>query len=322
MKIRKLVVALGIAAVVRAALRRHRALELRGRVVAITGGSRGLGLELARVFVARGARVALCARDGAELERARSELGAFTTVCDVTDRDDVIAWVAAVEDEVGPIDVLVNCAGTIQVGPLEALTVDDFDRALDVNLRGPLYATLAVLPHMRARRAGRIANIASVGGKLALPHMAPYSASKFGLVGLSEAMRAELVADGIYVTTVCPGLMRTGSAQFAWVKGQQRAEYAWFSLASRLPVVAMSAASAAEQIVRAIEGGEPEVVLSPQAKLASLVHGVAPGLVQEVLGLVARLLPRGGSREAKQGKDIAAQAAPRRAPGRPARHHN
>lgn len=299
-------------------VRRRRALDVRGRVVAITGGSRGLGLVLARDLVKRGAKLAICARDADELERAHEDLErrggeVYSATCDVTDRDDVLRFVTAVADELGPIEILINNAGVIQAGPLELMTHEDFDLAFDVNLRGPLHAMLAVLPGMRKRGAGRIVNIASIGGKIAVPHLAPYTASKFGLVGLSESMRVELVRDNIYVTTVCPGLMRTGSPRHAWFKGQHRAEYAWFSIADSLAATSISAEAAARRIIDALEHGDAEIVISPQAKLASFVHGIAPTLVQEVLGLVTRLLPGpgdDGSRTAVIGKDSESNLAP------------
>jgi len=312
----KLASVVGSMYLVRSALRNRRTIDLAGKVVVIMGGSRGLGLVLARTLVGHGARVAICARDDGELARAREELerlggDVFSAPCDVTDRDDVLRFITSVEEDLGPIDVLVNNAGVIQVGPLELMTTDDFERALSINLRGPLHAMLAVLPAMRRRKAGRIVNITSIGGQLAMPHLAPYSTSKFALVGLSEAMRVELVKDGIYVTTVCPGLMRTGSPRRALFKGRHDAEYAWFATADSLPVTSISAENAAAQIVRAFVRGDAEVTISPQAKLARLVHGVAPGLVQEVLGVVARFLPGpSSSRATVEGKDVEAVAAP------------
>jgi NAD(P)-dependent dehydrogenase (short-subunit alcohol dehydrogenase family) len=301
---------------VRRALRSRRTIALAGKVIVITGGSRGLGLVLARTLVERGARVAICARDAGELARARQELvqlggDVFSAPCDVTDRDDVLRFMASVEDDFGPIDVLINNAGIIQVGPLELMTADDFEHALSVNLRGPLHAMLAVVPAMRRRKAGRIVNITSIGGKLAMPHLAPYSTSKFALVGLSEAMRAELVNDGIYVTTVCPGLMRTGSPRRALFKGHYQAEYAWFTISDSLSLTSISAEAAAAQIVRGFVRGDAEIVISLWAKLASLVHGIAPGLVQELLGVVARLLPGStNSRATVEGKDAGSVLAP------------
>jgi len=287
----------GSLALVRTVVRHRRMLDLKGKTVVVTGGSRGLGLVLARTLIDRGARVAICARDQAELERARQDLESrggdvFASVCDVSVRDEVLRFIAEVEDDFGAIDVLVNNAGIIQIGPIELMTEEDFELALQVNLRGPLHAMLAVLPGMRRRKAGRIVNIASIAGKVAVPHLAPYCTSKFALVGLSEAMRAEVVKDGIYVTTVCPGLMRTGSPRHAWFKGQVQSEYAWFSIGDSNSLSSISAERAVDQIIQALCRGDAELVISPQAKLASLAHGLAPGLVQEVLAVVARMMPR------------------------------
>jgi NAD(P)-dependent dehydrogenase (short-subunit alcohol dehydrogenase family) len=308
----------GSVALAQYALRSRRTIDLAGKTVVVTGGSRGLGLVLARGLIDRGARVAICARDATELDRARTELVAmggdvFAAICDVTDRDDVLRFIASVEDDFGSIDVLVNNAGIIQVGPLESMVEDDFDRALAVNLKGPMHAMMAVLPGMRHRKAGRIVNIASLGGKVAVPHLAAYSTSKFALVGLSEAMRAECTKDGIYVTTVCPGLMRTGSPRHAWFKGHVQAEYAWFSIGDSNSLTSISAEAACDQIIRAFSRGDAELVISPQAKLLTLLHGIAPNLVQEVLGLVGRVMPNpstNNSKRAVEGKDAESVFAP------------
>jgi NAD(P)-dependent dehydrogenase (short-subunit alcohol dehydrogenase family) len=283
----------------RAAMRRLREYDLRGKVVIITGGSRGLGLVMAREFAREGARVAICARSAEELERARVDLGTggervLAVPCDVRDRSQVNEMVNIVRDHYGRVDVLVNNAGVIQVGPMEVMTVEDYEEAMNTHFWGPLYAMLAVLPEMRKRRTGRIVNISSIGGKISVPHLVPYSASKFALVGLSEGLRAELQKDGVWVTTVCPGLMRTGSPRNAYFKGQHRAEYAWFSISDALPVTAMQAERAARAIIAACKRGEAEITLSVQAQLAVRFHGLFPGLTADLLGLVNRLLPAPG----------------------------
>ena len=177
---------------------------------------------------------------------------------------------------------------------------------------GPLHTTLAVLPEMCRRRQGRIVNITSIGGKIAVPHLVPYDASKFALVGLSEGLRAELVKDNVYVTTVCPGLMRTGSPRNAEFKGQHRAEYAWFSLSDAMPGFSMSAESAARRIVKACQNGEAEVILSLPAKVAAAFHGVFPGLTCDVLSLVNRMLPGpgGDGKKSVKGKDSQSAVSP------------
>jgi NAD(P)-dependent dehydrogenase (short-subunit alcohol dehydrogenase family) len=283
----------------RAAWRQLRAFDLRDRVVLITGGSRGLGLSLAREFGRQGARVALCARDADELDRALDDLGergvrAVGAVCDVTDLYEIRQTIAAVRNVWGPVDVLVNNAGVIEVGPMEVMNLADYEEAMATHFWAPLYGSLSVLPEMKRRREGRIVNITSIGGKVAVPHLLPYAASKFALVGLSEGMRAELAKDGIRVTTVVPGLMRTGSPRNAIFKSQYQAEYAWFKIGDSLPVVSMNAERAARRIVAACRHGDAEIVLTLPAKLAVLFHGLFPGMSSDLLGLVNRTLPAPG----------------------------
>src|SRR5947207_4943379 len=111
----------------------------------------------------------------------------------------------------------------------------------------PYDLSMTAIPHPRRVGEGRVVNIASIGGKVAIPHLAPYCASKFALVGLSDAIRAELARDNICVTTVCPGLMRTGSHLNASFKGDHRREFAWFSLGAALPIFSIDANRAARQ---------------------------------------------------------------------------
>jgi short-subunit dehydrogenase len=270
--------------------------NLTGRVVLITGGSRGLGLILARQAVAEGAKVAICARDAEELERARQELTAeggqvLALVRNLTNANEVQTLVREVQQQLGAIDVLINNAGIITAGPLDHIELRDYEDSMDTHFWAPLHAMQAVLPDMRRRGEGRIVNIASVGGKVPVPHLAPYCASKFALVGLSEAYRAELKQYGVLVTTVCPGLMRTGSARNAIVKGQHKKEYASFIIADSLPGLSMDADSAGRQIWNACRRGEAEVILSLPAKLLSGLHGLFPGTTADILSWVNRTLP-------------------------------
>jgi NAD(P)-dependent dehydrogenase (short-subunit alcohol dehydrogenase family) len=290
---------LGGALAARALLRARRAFDLRDKVVLITGGSRGLGLVLAREFASRGSRVAVCARDPDELERARLDLvgrGAQVLAlrCDVTERTEVDTLVRDVTREWGAIDVLVNDAGLIQVGPLDTITREDYEDAMRTHFWGPLNTMSAVTPAMRARRSGRVVNISSVGGKISVPHLLPYCASKFALTGLSEGFRAELARDNVLVTTVCPGLMRTGSPRNAQFKGKHRAEYAWFSVADSTPVLSMSAEHAARRIVDACRQGDAELILPLLTRLAVGFNGLFPGVATEILSLVNRALPDAG----------------------------
>src|SRR5581483_3938828 len=149
-------------------------------------------------------------------------------------------------------------------------------------------------PYMRERGAGRIVNVTSIGGKISIPHLLPYSCAKFAAVALSEGLRAELAPAGIKVTTVVPGLMRTGSHLNALFKGQQEKEYAWFSLGAATPLVSISSKRAARSIVQAAIRGDAELTLSALAVIASTVQGIAPQFVSMVSSVVQRILPSQG----------------------------
>lgn len=302
---------LGGFAVTSAVLGVKRRYDFAGKVAVVTGGSRGLGLALARELARRGARLALCARDEAELEDARRELqgaGAdvFVAPCDVSNQDDVRHFVQRVRETLGQIDVLVNNAGVIEVGPLEAMDESDFEEAMQTHFYGPLYFSLEIAPELRRRRDGRIINISSVGGKVAVPHLAPYCASKFALTGFSDSLRSELSKDNVYVTTVCPGLLRTGSALHAKFKGKALEEYALFKRGAVLPLVTMEPSRAARRIINASSYGRAELILTPQAKLAVKARALFPELVLNTTGLVERFLPNahGGTTEQIPGEDL------------------
>jgi short-subunit dehydrogenase len=289
--------------------------DLRGKNALVTGGARGLGL--ARVLVARGANVAVVARDEDEIARGLDSLrrGNHTVAlvgdaCDLTDGDAIGGMLRRVQRQLGPLDVLINNAGMIQVGPLDAMTLDDFEQAMALHYFAPLRTMLGVRDTMRARGGGRIVNIASVGGLVSVPHLLPYSASKFALVGLSQGMRSELARDNICVTTVEPGLMRTGSPRQALFKGDHEKEYAWFAVSDSLPLLSMSAERAARRIVRALERGKPNLVLGAPAKLAGLANALAPNLTARALTLVNRLLPRGDDTTARKGYQSQSAVAP------------
>jgi short-subunit dehydrogenase len=284
----------------RAIWKGFREISLRGKVALITGSSRGLGFAMAQELAREGARLVICARDEEELHWAQEELqreGAevLAIPCDVGDRDQVSRMFEQVRTRFGSLDVLINNAGVIQVGPIESQRLEDYEEAMRTMYWGVVYPTLEAIPDMMTKRSGHIANITSIGGRIAVPHLVPYCAAKFAAVGFSEGMHAELAKDGIKVTTVVPGLMRTGSHVNAYFKGDHRKEFAWFSLGASTPLTAMSARRAARNVIKAIKRGRSEITLSPQAKLAALAHGVAPGMVSNAMGLVNRVLPGTGS---------------------------
>jgi NAD(P)-dependent dehydrogenase (short-subunit alcohol dehydrogenase family) len=277
-------------------LARRPAYSFDGKSVFITGGARGLGFLMAELLAQESARLTLISRNGDELRAAEEKLSptgaqVVTFVCDVRDQQQIQEAIDASVKLFGSIDVLINNAGVIQVGPVEHITVEDFQNAMATHAWGPLYATLAALPHMRRQGGGRIVNISSIGGKMAVPHLLPYSVSKFALAGLSDGMRTELRKYGISVTSVYPGLMRTGSHVHAHMKGNSDAEFAWFSFLATNPLFAIDAQRAAKQIIEACRAGRRELVITAQAKLAAMVEGIAPGLVSVMNEFVNRLLP-------------------------------
>jgi len=291
--------------------------DLRGKVVLVTGGSRGLGLALARQFARQGCKIALCARNEVELERARVELdslGVEVSVhrCDVSDPERVEGMVNAVVERFGALDVVVNNAGIIQVGPFDCMTQGDFERAMAVNFWGPLNVIWAALPHMRQRGSGQIVNITSIGGEVAVPHLLPYDCAKAAFRSLSEGLDAELARHNIKVTTIVPGLMRTGSAVNAQFKGNAQREFASFSAGDSLRLTSTSADRAARAIVGSTRRRDGKVVLTWQARLLRLAHNLAPNLVLRGLAWANRLLPgeRGLRFESQRGLDLPSSSEP------------
>jgi NAD(P)-dependent dehydrogenase (short-subunit alcohol dehydrogenase family) len=300
------------------------------KVVLITGGSRGLGLVLARHICARGGNVAIIARDPDELARAKTDLVArggkvLAVECDLLDTGQIQVAVRRVIDRFGKIDVLINNAGIIEVGPVEHMTPEDFERAMRLHFWGPFEFISQIVPEMRIWGGGRIVNVSSIGGKVAVPHLASYSASKFALTGLSDALRAELARDNIHVTTVAPGLMRTGSHVNAKFKGKHDAEFACFAAAAGAPLLSMNADRAAKKILAACRRGQPSLTLTLAARSAVLGNALFPNLTGYAMKLVNRFLPQAIGEEG----NTSGSQLPRRAPkwltrlaDRATRHNN
>jgi short-subunit dehydrogenase len=300
--------------------------RFRGSAVLVTGASRGLGFAIARELARRGARLLICARDPVALDQAawklhdeNSGVEVCAVSCDVTDENAAERLIAEAELRYGGLDVVVNNAGIIQVGPLATMTEADFRRAMETMFFAPLRLILAATPGMRSAGGGTIVNISSLGGRLAAPHLLPYDTAKFALAGLSEGLRAELAADGISVTTVIPGLMRTGSHLGAQFRGDTPREYAWFAGAASLPLLSVDADRAARAIVRAAEHRRPEIIVGAAAQLAVRMHGLAPATTTRLLTTVARALDRaqrepahgGAAQHARRSEEVGAQAAKR-----------
>jgi len=275
------------------AARRSRT-DIRGEVAVVTGASRGLGLLLARELAGHGCPLVICARDAAALERAADLLrgtGAEVTAvaCDVTDEASPRLLVDTAVERYGRLDILVSNAGIIQVGPVQAAQAGHYETALETMALAPVRLALAALPVMRRQGHGRIVTITSIGGKLGVPHLLPYCTAKFAAVGFSEGLRAELGRGPVTVTTVVPGLMRTGSHLRARFTGRAGEEFTWFGLGASLPLVSMDAERAARQIVAAVRRRRAEIILTPAGQVVSRVSGIAPGLTSDLLHVVQRL---------------------------------
>ncbi len=286
---------LAAAGCVYALLPRTKRLEA-GQVALITGGSSGLGLALAHRFGRAGFKLALAARGQDQLEQARHELVSAGSVPDgssilllpgdVGSPTQAAGLMEATLRLFGKLDVLINNAGIIEVGALEDQPLEAYERSMAIDFFGALYTTYAALPHMLGRGTGSIVNISSIGGKVAVPHLLPYVASKFALTGFSEGLHAEVRSKGIVVTTVCPGLMRTGGEVHAHFHGQVEKEKAWFQNSDRTPGLAADVHHSANRIFNAVNRGKAEIVITPQAWLAARFAGLAPETTQWLAALV------------------------------------
>ena len=275
---------------------RTRRFPARDKVFLITGGSRGLGLVLAREICRRGGKVSILARNMEELGWAEDDLKkrggtVLAIACDLQQQPHIEAAVRRTVEYFGRVDVLINNAGIIQVGPLDHMKRTDFEQSLGLHFWAPYQLTMQVLPHMRKQGGGRIVNISSIGGRVAVPHLSPYCVGKFALTGFSDSVRAELARGKIYVTTVCPGLMRTGSHVNAQFKGDHDAEFGWFAAASGLPFISMSADRAARNILAACRRGQSALTLTMAAKFQIAGNAVAPNLTGYMMKIVNRFLP-------------------------------
>lgn len=267
-------------------------------VALVAGASRGLGLALARQLGREGYRVVITARTASDLQRAHGLLAddgimVETRVHDVTDADGAVALVSDIESEIGPIDTLITVAGVLTVGPLPD-SAQAYAKPLDIMLRGHINMVHAVLPAMRRRGHGRIGVVTSIGGIIPVPHMVPYSVAKFGAVGFARGLTTELMGSGISVSTIIPGLMRTGGHWNGDYHGQTEQEYAWFSAMGSLPLVSIDANAAAEIIVRGVLRGKQTIIFTPLARVGARLYGMAPRVMTRVIGYAAHLLPPPG----------------------------
>ena len=285
----------------------NKASWTRGKVVVITGGSRGLGLALAEEFGRRGAQLVLAARSQDQLAEARRQLldrglvrsadDVLIVAADLRKPEEASRLIDEATRRFGRVDVLINNAGVITVGPIENQSLEQFREVMESNFYSGLHCTLAVLPQMLERRTGSIATVSSIGGRIAVPHLLPYCASKFAAIGFSEGLGMEVRSKGIRVTTICPGLMRTGSHRNALFTGDASREYQWFSLAANMPLASASARHAAKKIANGIAAGCAEITITPQAFVAARFGNLSPEAKRIAMMAMHMALP-----EAKEGQ--------------------
>jgi D-threitol dehydrogenase (NAD+) len=189
-----------------------------GRVALITGGASGIGSAIAEVFADRGARVVIVDLDLAAAQRRAADLGtgAFGVQCDVSDPSSVEKAISDVVERTGRIDVLVNCAGIVDLAPAEDLGLRAWDRTIAINLSGTFYVSQAVGRHMLAAGSGKIINLASQAASVALADHAAYCASKAGVVGLTRVLASEWAGRGITTNSISPTVVLTELGRKAW----------------------------------------------------------------------------------------------------------
>jgi 3-dehydrosphinganine reductase len=252
------------------------------RVVIITGGSSGLGAELARRFVKEGAHVALMARDARKLEqvrdtlhpRLRADQKLATFPCDVSDAASCEQTIQAIAQQMGAPQLLINSAGILKEGYFDTFPLEDFRRIMDVNYFGALHCIRAVLPYFNRNGGGRIVNIASLGGKFGTFGHSAYCASKFAMVGLTETLRAELKPRNITVQMACPGEFDTPMVQGveSTRTGENRV------VAESLPMLPVD--FVADQVFAGIRNNIYCIVPGRLARIAEWINRWNPGLVR------------------------------------------
>jgi NAD(P)-dependent dehydrogenase (short-subunit alcohol dehydrogenase family) len=281
---------------------------VRGSTVVITGATSGIGWETALAFSRAGANVVVAGRREERLRQLVAEIGADTSLAvptDVADRAQVERLIEQAVMRFKDVDVLVNNAGVGMVARFDQQSLDDFRRVMDINFWGAVYGCKAVLPRMKAQPTGGvIINVSSILGKRGVPFETAYCASKFALAGLSQALRVELMADKIDVSTIFPGAVESE----IWQSATNRMGLDFPDVLPKLP-----ASELARAIVEDARWPQPEIVMSLDAQLIGVLSTVAPRLVDLFLGQSLPFI-EGFRRGAERSAGGAASARPVRQP--------
>jgi NADP-dependent 3-hydroxy acid dehydrogenase YdfG len=267
-------------------------MDINGKTVLITGAANGIGAALALEFAQRGADLFLTDVDREGLARTQKGVEATGRACqtqltDVSDKTQVEQMVGAAIAEYGHVDILINNAGVTLLGETRDYSLNDWEWIVGVNLWGPIYGVHYVLPHMLRRKKGHIVNIASAGGLLGVPGNGAYAATKFGIVGFSEVLRAEVKQHGVEVTVICPAGIDTEFEQHARVREWRRFQPGEFVKGRKL-----SPAELARRVARAVEANRFIVLTGFGARLFYLVKRLAPSLYRRLQLKLAEDLSR------------------------------
>jgi NAD(P)-dependent dehydrogenase (short-subunit alcohol dehydrogenase family) len=255
--------------------------QVRGQTVVITGATSGIGKETARAFARAGARVVVAGRREERLTELVSEIEgrggqALAVRTDVAEQEQVEDLVQQAVERFGRMDVLVNNAGVGIAARFEEQSIEDFRRVMEINFWGAVYGCKAAVPRMKAQsQGGVIINVSSILGKRGMPFETAYCASKFALAGFSEALRTEVMADGIDVSTIFPGAVESE----IWDSAQNQTGMELPDLMPKFP-----AKELARIIVQDARFPQPEIVMSLDAQAINLFNTLAPGMMDFVLG--------------------------------------
>lgn len=274
---------------------KHKSTDLTGRVAVITGAGSGIGREVALLCAKRGAHLALCDINGvglAETTNTARTLGAqvLSSRVDVSDAEAMTRFAQATSDRFGRVDLLVNNAGVAVVGGFLETNLKDWQWLVDINLMGVVHGCDSFLPIIiRSGRGGHVVNLSSAAGLLANPQLSAYSATKFAVLGLSEALRMELKPYGIGVTAVCPGIIDTAITQNSPIRGEGEASKRRERLMSTYRKRGYTANRVAHNILRAVERDRAVAPVAAEAHVMYALSRAAPPLARSLAARLADL---------------------------------